>query len=176
MQSQDNVTLWQALTPPTVARLEESGGWALQPSAVGDTFALLKLSRDQALWAAEAVWQRFFPNVTVVEIALPGNAVDGLPVETVAYEAQSEYRLNLQQLATLSEALLQPVTVTAELARPGAPVDRRGKVCGTAASRRPGWSPATPGGNYSALAVWRPSGSPFDPTRGVAPALASEAV
>ena len=176
MQSQNIVTLWQALTPPTFTCLEESGGWALQTSALGDTFALLKLSRDQALWAAEAVWQRFFPDVTVVEIGLPASAVAGLPVESVAYEAQSEYRLSPQQLATLSEALLQPVTVTARLTQPGAPVARRGKVCGTAAPRRRGWSPATAGGHHPAVAVWRSSGSPFDPPIGVGPGLVSEAV
>ena len=176
MQSQNIVTLWQALTPPTFARLEESRGWALQTSAVGDRFALLKLSRDQALWAAEAVWQRFFPDVAVVEIGLPASALAGLPVESVAYEAHSEYRLSLQQLATLSEALLQPVTVTAQLARPGAPVARRGKVCGTAAPRRPGWSPAKPEGHHPAVAVWRSSGSPFDPPKGVGPGLVSEVV
>jgi len=145
MQTTTSFEVWQALTPPTLMRLARSGGWSLQTSSEGDAFALLKLSPAQAVWAARTVWQRFFPVIAIINARLPVAAVRDLPIETIAYDDQREYRLDHGQLSALSLAMQQPAQVRAWSIRPDWPAATQSRVAGMRACHRSDRLPATPG-------------------------------
>ena len=102
MQAHSMLKLWQALSPRSANTLIKNKGACLQPSSYGDQFALLKLTRGQAFYAAKAVWARYFGQAAVVEILLYQAALTPFDVETVAYDAHQEYRIPVLDLPVLS--------------------------------------------------------------------------
>ena len=102
MQAHSMIKLWQAVSPRSANTLRQNKGACLQPSSNGDQFALLKLTRGQAFYAAKAVWARYFGQAAVVEMLIYRAALAPFHVETVAYEAHQEYRISVLDLPRLS--------------------------------------------------------------------------
>lgn len=102
MQAHSMIKLWQAVSPRSANTLRHNKGACLQPSSNGDQFALLKLTRGQAFYAAKAVWARYFGQAAVVEMLIYRAALAPFHVETVAYEAHQEYRIPVLDLPRLS--------------------------------------------------------------------------
>ena len=102
MQAHSMIKLWQAVSPRSANTLRKNKGACLQPSSNGDQFALLKLTRGQAFYAAKAVWARHFGQAAVVEMLIYRAALAPFHVETVAYEAHQEYRIPVLDLPRLS--------------------------------------------------------------------------
>lgn len=102
MQAHSMIKLWQAVSPRSANTLIQNKGVCLQPSSNGDQFALLKLTRGQAFYAAKAVWARYFGQAAVVEMLIYRAALAPFEVETVAYDAHQEYRIPVLDLPRLS--------------------------------------------------------------------------
>ena len=111
MQAHSVIKLWQAVSPPSAQTLMQNKGVCLQPSSNGDQFALLKLTRGQAFYAAKAVWARYFGQAAVVEILMYRAALTPFDVETVAYDAHLEYRIPVLDLPRLSLAQVRSARV-----------------------------------------------------------------
>lgn len=111
MQAHSVIKLWQALSPVSADALIASAGLHLQPSYRDDQFALLKLTKRQAYFAAEAVWARYFGHAIVIEMLFYQAAFTPFDVETVAYDAHREYRIPVLDLPRLSLAQVRPARV-----------------------------------------------------------------
>lgn len=115
MQAYSITKLWQAMTPRCARVLMESEEACLQPSSIGDAFALLKLTRGQAFYAGKAVWARLFGEAVVVEIVIYQAALTPFAIESVAYSAHREYRIPVADLPRLSLAQVKPARVIGSL-------------------------------------------------------------
>ena len=118
MQAHSMIKLWQAVSPRSANTLRQNKGACLQPSSSGDQFALLKLTRGQAFYAAKAVWARYFGQAAVVEMLIYRAALAPFDIETVAYDAHQEYRIPVLDLPRLSLGQVRSARVIGSVGEP----------------------------------------------------------